>query len=69
MDMSRKKAFLKSVTLSVRVTPYVKDLIETVARMEGFTASEWVRAVVVEELKKRGALKTMPLEAQLEELG
>jgi len=67
--MPKKNNPIKSATLSVRVTPYVKELIESVAHMEGFTASEWVRVIIMKELKDRGALKMMHLEAQLEKLG
>ncbi|MBO3810233.1 hypothetical protein KEJ25_05715 [Candidatus Bathyarchaeota archaeon] len=65
--MPKKKTPIKRVTLSVRLTQQVKSLVEDVAYMEGLTASEWVRILVMEELKRRGVLKAQPLEMQLEE--
>lgn len=67
--MPGRKNTLKRNTLSIRVTPYVKRLIEDVAYMEGLTASEWVRMIIVRELKNRGVLKAIPLEEQFEESG
>jgi antitoxin component of RelBE/YafQ-DinJ toxin-antitoxin module len=44
------------VTMGFRVQPKIKDLIFQVASSEGMDASEWIRKVVIDELKKRNLL-------------
>ncbi|KPV64440.1 MAG: hypothetical protein AOA65_0972 [Candidatus Bathyarchaeota archaeon BA1] len=45
--------------LSVRVTPRVKDIVAQVAQSEGVDVSEWLRNLIVGELKGRGVLPTV----------
>jgi hypothetical protein len=47
------------MVLGVRLTPNLKDLITKVANSEEMDASEWVRKLIVDELKKRGAFPTL----------
>ena len=55
--MPMKNSDLKSELLVTRVTPRVKDIIEHEARAEGMDVSEWTRSIIIEELKRRGALR------------
>lgn len=52
--------------MGFRVPPRIKDFIFQVANSEGMDASEWLRKVVVEELRKRGILPMM-MSSDLEE--
>jgi len=55
--MPMKNSDLKSAILVTRVTPRVKDIIEREARAEGLDVSEWIRNLIIEELKKREVLR------------
>ena len=57
--MSRKNLRSKSVLIATRVTPHIKDLVARIAEREGLTVSEWMRNLVIVELKKYGALPTV----------
>ncbi len=46
----------KDELLSTRVTPAIKEAIVRESQVEGLTTSEWLRNIVVKELKERGAL-------------
>ncbi|HDJ04622.1 hypothetical protein CW711_01775 [Candidatus Bathyarchaeota archaeon] len=46
----------KAELLCTRVTSVIKEAVLRESRMEGLTASEWLRNLVVKELKERGAL-------------
>jgi len=43
----------------VRLTPNLKDLITKVAGSEEMDSSEWVRKLIVDELRRRGAFPTL----------
>jgi len=58
--MSRTNFKSKSVLIATRVTPHIKDIISQIAEREGLNVSEWMRNLVVTELKKYGALKSFP---------
>jgi len=47
---------LKKDILNVRISPRIKRLIEQVAFSEGLAASEWVRNLIINELRKRGVM-------------
>jgi len=64
--MRSKRHSPKKVMLGFRVPPRIKDFIFQVANSEGMDASEWLRKVVVEELRKRGILPMM-MSSDLEE--
>jgi hypothetical protein len=47
----------KAELLCTRVTPIIKEAVLQESQVEGLTASEWIRNVIVKELKERGALQ------------
>jgi hypothetical protein len=55
--MPMKNSDNKSELLATRVTPRLKDIIVHEARAEGLDVSEWMRNVLIDELKRRGALR------------
>ena len=55
--MSRKRHILKKDILNIRISPRIKRLIEQVALNEGLSASEWVRILIINELRRRGVLR------------
>jgi hypothetical protein len=57
MDGGNSKT--KSVLLATRVTPRIKDVVERMAIREGLSVSEWLRNLVVIELKKEEALPSL----------
>jgi hypothetical protein len=52
-----KNSDLKSALLVTRVTPRVRDIIEREARAEGLDVSEWIRNLIIQELKRREVLR------------
>ena len=65
--MSRKRLMLKKDTLNIRISPRIKRLIEQVAYSEGLAASEWVRILIINELRRRGVLRKIQVPPGLEE--
>jgi hypothetical protein len=57
----------KNAQLSVRVTPHIKEIIAQAARSEGVDVSEWLRNLIVDDLKRRGALPMVPTAPGLRE--
>lgn len=47
---------MKAKLLSTRVTPAIREAVIRESQMEGLTTSEWLRSLIVKELKDRGAL-------------
>lgn len=41
---------------ATRVTPSLKKAVEREAHREGKTISEWLRALITDELKRRGSM-------------
>lgn len=56
--MPRTESELKDSLLCTRVTPRIKDAVTQQASQEGITPSEWLRNIIVKELRERGALTT-----------
>jgi len=56
----------KAELLCTRVTPVIKEAIIRESQVEGLTASEWLRNLIVKELKERGALPRVYKFPQLE---
>ena len=53
-----KTAFeTKDALVCTRVTPYIKEVLDQQASREGITPSEWVRNLIVTELKKEDLLQ------------
>lgn len=46
----------KSILLAVRVTPRISKIVEQVAIREGLTISEWLRNLILRELKRTNML-------------
>lgn len=53
--MPKSSSLRKTEIIATRVTSQIKDIIESEARREGLDISEWLRNLVIEELRKRGA--------------
>jgi len=47
----------KSSLVCTRVTPNIKEIIEQQASIEGLTPSEWIRNLIIKELKNENLLK------------
>ena len=54
--MPRIEGDVKVELLCTRVTSIIKDAVIRESQMEGLTASEWIRNLIVKELKERKAL-------------
>ena len=55
-DMPRKSSNPKTVLIATRVTPEIKNIIAQMSYREGLSVSEWLRNLIVVELKKNEAL-------------
>ncbi len=47
----------KASLMCTRVTPYIKEIIEQQASREGLTPSEWIRNLIIKELKNENLLQ------------
>ena len=54
--MGRSNGIPKSVLLATRVTPGIQAKIKQVALREGLYVSEWIRQLIISELKKQNML-------------
>jgi hypothetical protein len=54
--MPRKSSNPKTVLIATRVTPKIKGIMTQMAHREGLSVSEWLRNLIVMELKKNDAL-------------
>ena len=54
--MPRKSSNPKTVLIATRVTPKIKNIMIQMAHREGLSVSEWLRNLIVTELKKNDAL-------------
>ena len=50
--MPRTSFDAKTALVCTRVTPYIKEILEQQASREGLTSSEWVRNLIIKELKQ-----------------
>lgn len=57
--MPRNTSNPKTVLLATRVTPRIKAIVEQMAIREGLSMSEWLRNLIVLELKKSEALPSV----------
>ncbi len=60
--MGRSNGIPKSVLLATRVTPGINEKVKQIAFREGLYVSEWIRQLIVSELKNQNLLGT-PLQA------
>jgi hypothetical protein len=56
MMMGRSKSQTKDILLATRVTPRISENVKQMAYREGLNVSEWLRNLIVAELKKTGSL-------------
>ena len=60
--MGRSNGIPKSVLLATRVTPGINEKIKQIAFREGLYVSEWIRQLIISELKNQDMLGR-PLQA------
>ena len=54
--MGRSKSNTKDILLATRVTPRISDNAKQLAYREGLSFSEWLRNLIVAELRKTNTL-------------
>ena len=54
--MGRSNGNTKDILLATRVTPRISENVKQLAYREGLTVSEWIRNLIVADLKKNNAL-------------
>jgi hypothetical protein len=59
VSMPRTESETKDALLTTRVTPQIKEVVEQQASREGLTGSEWLRNLVIKELKNENLLPTV----------
>jgi hypothetical protein len=57
--MPKTDSNTKTSLMCTRVTPYIKEVIEQQASREGLTSSEWIRNLIIRELKSENLLQTV----------
>lgn len=57
--MPRKNGIAKNVLLATRVTPKIRDIVAQMAYREGLNVSEWLRNLIISELKENQVLPTV----------
>lgn len=57
--MPKKTSTPKNVLLATRVTPRIRDIVVQMAYREGLNISEWLRNLIIMELKRNEALPTV----------
>lgn len=55
--MPKTESDAKDALVCTRVTPYIKEIIEQQASREGLTPSEWIRNLIIKELKNENLLQ------------
>jgi hypothetical protein len=54
--MPQKTGTPKNMLLATRVTPRIRDIVVQMAQREGLNVSEWMRNLIIMELKRAEAL-------------
>jgi hypothetical protein len=54
--MPKRRGQNKEVILATRVTPRIKEIVMSMADREGLSISEWLRSLIINELKNNKAL-------------
>jgi len=54
--MPQKSGTPKNVLLATRVTPRIRDIVVQMSQREGLNVSEWLRNLIIGELKRNEAL-------------
>lgn len=63
--MPQKTGTPKNMLLATRVTPKVQDIVVQMAQREGLNVSEWMRNLIIMELKRAEALPSVLNEPNL----
>ena len=58
MIMGRSGGNTKDILLATRVTPRISENVKQLAYREGLNVSEWLRNLIVAELKKTNSLSS-----------
>ena len=64
--MPRKGSDLKTELIATRVTPAIKRAISREARRVGLDVSEWLRMLIINELKRSGVIAKSTSESDCE---
>ena len=56
IEMPQKTGVPKNMLLATRVTPRIRDIVVQMAQREGLNVSEWMRNLIIMELKRAEAL-------------
>ena len=59
--MPQKTGTPKTVLLATRVTPRIRDIVVQMAHRKGLNVSEWLRNLIISELKRNEALPSVLL--------
>ena len=57
--MPQKTGPPKNMLLATRVTPRIRDIVVQMAQREGLNVSEWMRNLIIMELKRTEALPSV----------
>jgi len=57
--MPKTKVDTKTVMQCTRITPRIKEIIDLTSAQEGITPSEWLRNLILKELRSKNALPTV----------
>ena len=60
-QLPQKTGTPKTVLLATRVTPRIRDIVVQMAHREGLNVSEWLRNLIISELKRNEALPSVLL--------
>ena len=63
--MGRSNTTPKSILVATRLTPRIKELVEQMAYREGLNVSEWVRNIIINELKRNQILSNQIREPKI----
>ena len=58
-EMPHKTGTPKNMLLATRVTPRIQDIVVQMAQREGLNVSEWMRNLIIMELKRAEALPSV----------
>ncbi len=59
IEMPQKTGPPKNMLLATRVTPRIRDIVVQMAQREGLNVSEWMRNLIIMELKRAETLPTV----------
>lgn len=65
--MPKIKTKRKSVIVTTRLTPEIKNSIDQASSQEGISSSEWMRNIIVKELRTRDLLPVTYILPEIDE--